>query len=173
MGRFVLGLVIGLCIIPAAVWIYLYFGFAPVATSAGAMPFERSMASMALHARIDKEAPKQVPIPASEANLVSGAKIYHDYCIICHAAASGPKTVLERGMFPLPPMLLQGKGVTDDPPGRSYWVVKNGIRTTGMPAFGQSLTDTQLWQVSLMVANAHNLPAGANQYIAQLPPEWK
>ncbi len=173
MGRFLFGLLIGLCAIPAAVWIYFHFGFAPVATSAGAMPFERYLAGMALHARIAKEAPKQAPISASEESLVSGAKVYHDYCIVCHGAQTGPKTVLERGMFPEPPMLLQGKGVADDPPGRSYWVVKNGIRTTGMPAFGPSLTDTQLWQVSLMVANAHNLPVGASQYIAQLPPEWK
>lgn len=168
-----IGIIIGLCIIPLVVWGYFRFGFAPVATSAGAMPFERSLASMALHARIAKVAPNEVPIQPTEANMVAGAKTYRDFCIICHGAATGPRTVFQQGMFPKPPLLLQGKGVTDDPPGRSYWVIKNGIRTTGMPAFGDALTDTELWQVSLLVANAHNLPPSANQYIAQMPPGVK
>ena len=68
-------------------------------------------------------------------------------------------------------MLLQGMGVTDDPPGESYWKVKNGIRMTGMPAFSPGLTETELWQVSLLVANADKLPAEAKQYVGSLPVE--
>jgi thiosulfate dehydrogenase len=45
-------------------------------------------------------------------------------------------------------------GVTDDPPGETYWKVANGIRLTGMPAFKDMLTDNQMWQVSLLLANA-------------------
>jgi mono/diheme cytochrome c family protein len=52
-------------------------------------------------------------------------------------------------MFPKPPQLMKGKGVTDDPVGETYWKVKNGIRLTGMPGFGASMTDQQMWQVSL------------------------
>ena len=169
MGRFLLGFVIGLCIIPLFIWIYFRFGFAPVATSAGAMPFERSLARMALHARVGKVAPGAAALQPTEDNLISGAKIYRDHCAICHGAQTGPKTAFQQGMFPQPPFLLQGKGVTDDPPGRSYWVTKYGIRLTGMPAFGDALTDTELWQVSLLVANAHSLPPAASQYIAQMP----
>ncbi len=61
-------------------------------------------------------------------------------------------------MFPHPPQLFQGHGVTDDPPGETYWKAANGIRLTGMPGFKASLNDTQLWQVSLMLANADKLP---------------
>jgi mono/diheme cytochrome c family protein len=82
-------------------------------------------------------------------------------------------TVIARGEFPKPPLLLQGKGVTDDPIGQIYWVVKNGIRMTGMPGFGQSLTDTEVWQVSHLLANAHSLPGEARQYIGQMPPGMK
>ena len=40
-------------------------------------------------------------------------------------------------------------GVSDDPPGATYWRVSNGIRLTGMPAYKDVLTDTEMWQVSL------------------------
>jgi len=52
--------------------------------------------------------------------------------------------------------------VTDDPPGETYWKVANGIRLTGMPAFKDVLSDTQMWQVSLLLANADKpLPPAA------------
>ena len=45
-------------------------------------------------------------------------------------------------------------GVSDDEPGETYWKVANGIRLTGMPAFNQVLTDTEMWQVTLLLKNA-------------------
>ena len=167
MYRLLLGLVIGLCVAPIIVLISIFLGLAPVATSSGALPFEQPLESIALHKRAAKEAPKSVPVPPNEANLICGAQVYRDHCLVCHGAVTGPKTEFEQGMFPPPPLLLQGKGVTDYPTEQTYWVVKNGIRATGMPAFSSALTDTQLWQVSLLVANAHNLPPGATQYLTE------
>jgi mono/diheme cytochrome c family protein len=60
-------------------------------------------------------------------------------------------------MFPRPPVLMEGKGVTDDSPEETYWKVANGIRMTGMPGFDQRLTSTQMWQVSQLAANADKL----------------
>jgi mono/diheme cytochrome c family protein len=62
-------------------------------------------------------------------------------------------------MFPKPPELFKGKGVTDDPPEESYWKVANGIRLSGMPSYEKALTQEQMWQVSLLLANADKLPA--------------
>ena len=56
--------------------------------------------------------------------------------------------------------------VTDDPPGKIFWQAKNGIRLTGMPGFNASLSDEQLWDVSLFLANADKLPASAQQALA-------
>jgi mono/diheme cytochrome c family protein len=61
-------------------------------------------------------------------------------------------------MFPRPPQLFHGTGVTDDPPSETYWKATNGIRLSGMPAFKSVLTDTQLWQVSQLLAHANALP---------------
>ena len=53
-------------------------------------------------------------------------------------------------------------GVSDDQPGETYWKVANGIRLTGMPRYKELLTETQMWQVSLLLANADKpLPPAA------------
>ncbi|MEO6835662.1 MAG: cytochrome c [Candidatus Tumulicola sp.] len=47
----------------------------------------------------------------------------------------------------------------DDPDGATYWKVAHGIRFTGMPAFGPSLTERQLWQLTLFLKHMDSLPA--------------
>ena len=132
--KFFLGLIIGLLILPAIGYVYFRFGYAPVATASSPMPFEKKMASMALHARINKEAPKQVPIPVDEPNLTPGARIYVENCAFCHGLPNQKATIAAKGMSPLPPQLFNSEQmVTDDPPGVTYWKVSNGIRMTGMP----------------------------------------
>jgi hypothetical protein len=49
-------------------------------------------------------------------------------------------------------------GVTDDEPWETYWKVADGIRMTGMPGFKQRLSDTQMWQVSVLLKNADKIP---------------
>ena len=62
-------------------------------------------------------------------------------------------------------------GVSDDPPGETYWKVANGIRLTGMPSYKGVLTDTQMWQVSLLLANADKpLPPVALRFSCAGPP---
>jgi hypothetical protein len=73
-------------------------------------------------------------------------------------------------MFPKPPKLMEGTGVTDDPAGESYWKVAGGIRMTGMPGFEKTLSTTQMWQVSLLCANADKLSAPVKQILAVVPP---
>jgi mono/diheme cytochrome c family protein len=155
--------------IAAAVYIYFAGGFAPVATSAQAMPFEKMLANKALHAQVEKQMPKTVPIQGDETNYTAGAHVYIDNCAVCHGLPGHPKTSIAAGEFPAPPQLLEGKGVTDDPPGETFWKVQNGIRLTGMPGFGNSLSQTQMWQVSLLLANADKLPASVHQLLQSAP----
>lgn len=64
--------------------------------------------------------------------------------------------------------------VTDDPVGESYWKVKHGIRLSGMPGFTGLLTDEQIWNVSLLLANADKLPPAVKLALTsppQAPPE--
>ena len=168
MGKFLFGLIVGLIVIPIGVYMYFSTGTAPVATSAAPMPFEKMLAKMALHARLKKEMPKAPPIPADEAAFVAGAQVYKDNCAVCHGLPGQPLTAIAQGMFPQPPKLMEGKGVTDDPPEESYWKVAGGIRMTGMPGFEKLLSPTQMWQVSLLVANADKLPKSAKDALTSV-----
>ena len=133
---------------------YFRFGYAPVATASSPMPFEKQLAHMALNARIHKEAPTSAPLQADEQIYLAGVRVYRENCAVCHALPGQSASATGKGMFPKPPELFKGKGVTDDPAGVTYWKVANGIRLTGMPAYTGSLTTQELWQVSLLLANA-------------------
>ena len=157
MKGFLLGIVVGMVLLFAIVYGYFATGRAPVATSAPPMPFEGQFAHMALHARMEKELPKQVPVTADEPNLIAGARVYVEQCAVCHGLPGKDQSAIAKGEFPQPPHLFQGKGVTDDEPGETYWKVANGIRLTGMPGFNQQLSTTEMWQVSLLLANADKI----------------
>jgi mono/diheme cytochrome c family protein len=165
MRGLLVGFIIGVILLPLIAFCYVYFGYAPVATAAPPFPMERKITSLALKARISKEAPKDAAIPVNEDNLMAGARVYRQQCAVCHGMAGEPETPTSKGMFPHPPQLLKGRGVTNDPPGVTFWKVKNGIRLTGMPAYGLSLSEDQLWQVSLFLANANKLPGDVSAYL--------
>jgi len=169
MSKFVIGLILGLVAVPVMVYFYFSTGSAPVATSAPPMPFEKAFASMALHARVDKEAPKTAPIATDDAAYAAGAQIYKDNCAVCHGLPGQEQTAIAKGMFPKPPKLMEGTGVTDDPAGETYWKVAGGIRMTGMPGYDKSLSTTQMWQVSLLLANADKLPKAVKDSFAPTP----
>lgn len=179
---FILGFIIGIIVLPICGYFYFRFGYAPVATSAPPMPFEKKMAGMALHAKISSEAPKSAPMQPDEPNLTAGAKVYVENCAFCHGLPNQPKpSAAANGMFPPPPQLFNTDDmVTDDPIGNTYWKVDNGIRLTGMPGFGKSLSSTQVWQVSLLLSKADKLPDttkaalnGSNATPAQTAPAQK
>jgi thiosulfate dehydrogenase len=158
MKRFLLGLILGLITVPIAVWIYLRSDGVPVATADPPLPFEATIVHQPLHLRIDREMPKTVPLEASATNLQIGAHIYRQQCAACHGLY-GIRSTFAAGMFPKAPQLWEPHrngvvGVSDDPPGETYWKVANGIRLSGMPAYKKVLNETQMWQVSVLLANA-------------------
>lgn len=166
MRAFVIGVILGAVLVPMCVYYYFVSGTAPAATSASAMPFEKMLAHKALNARIDREMPKTIPIQPTDANFAAGAQVYRDNCAVCHSLPGQKESAIALGMYPKPPKLLEGKGVTDDPAGESYWKVANGIRLTGMPGFRDALNETQMWQVSLLVAQADKLPKSVSDSLS-------
>ena len=169
MKTFLFGLILGFLAVPALVYLYFASGNAPVATAAAPMPFEKKLAQMALHARLEKEMPKSVPISPDESAYAAGAQVYKEHCAVCHGLPGQAQTAIAKGMFPKPPELLEGTGVTDDPPAETYWKVAGGIRMTGMPGFDKTLSTTQMWQVSLLLANADKLPKSVKDSLTPAP----
>jgi len=165
--RLLIGLILGVLLIPFCALVYIQLGLAPVATSAPPLPFEQLITGIAMHKRIDKEAPASSPVPATPETLIAGAHIYHQQCAFCHGLKGQPKTAAGKGEFPQPPQLFEHIGVTDDPVGETYWKTANGIRLTGMPSYRSTLSEEQMWQVSqLLATTVDKLPAEAQRIVS-------
>jgi len=167
MGRIVFGMILVLILVPLAVLAWFHWGTVPVAVADPPLPMEKQITHVALDARVAREMPGNPPIQADQDNLTAGAEVYRDQCSACHGFYGKPSSFGPH-MYPSAPALWQKHnnsdvvGVSDDPPGETYWKVANGIRLTGMPSFKNTLTDTQVWQVSLLLANANRpLPPAA------------
>jgi len=172
MKRILFGLALGLLLSPLLLYLYLAYGRPPVAVADPPFPFEARIAALPLDARIQREAPACSPISATDENLSAGAGIYEDKCENCHGTQTEP-SALGKAVFPPAPQLWAKHpngvvGVSDDPVGETYWKVKNGIRLSAMPAYGKALTETQLWQVSLLLSMADKpLPAEAAKTVGR------
>jgi mono/diheme cytochrome c family protein len=166
----VLGIILGFVLMFLGAYFYFSTGHAPVATNSPEMPFERKFAGMALHAYLDKVPHVNSPVPLDEPNLLAGAKLYKENCAVCHGVPGEPRNAIANGMFPKPPQLFRGMGVTDDEAWESFAKISSGIRMTGMPGFRESLSDTQMWQLSQLVKNADKLPASVKAELAATAP---
>jgi mono/diheme cytochrome c family protein len=169
----ILGILLGVLAMFCGAYLYFSMGQAPVAVTSPEMPFERKFASMALHAYMDRLPHPNPAVPEDEKNFLEGAKIYKQDCAFCHGLPGEPKNAIAAGMFPAPPQLFHGTGVTDDDAWETYWKVSGGIRMTGMPGFKDRLSDTQMWQVSVLLKNADKIPAAVKAELAApstLPP---
>jgi thiosulfate dehydrogenase len=167
MVRIVFGMILALILAPLALLAWFHWGNVPVAVSDPPLPMEKQITHVALNARVAREMPANPPIQADEINLTAGAEVYRDQCAACHGFYGKPSSFGSH-MYPSAPALWQHHknsdvvGVSDDPPGETFWKVTNGIRLTGMPAFKETLTEMQAWQVSVLLANANKpLPPAA------------
>lgn len=159
MRNVVIGFLLGLITIPLCLFIYLRIGHLPVAVADAPFILEKQIVHVPLHARIDAEMPSKVPIEANETTFISGAKVYREQCAICHGTYVQPSSAGEH-MYPHAPFLWRKHGngvvgVSDDPPGETYWKIANGIRLSGMGAFNKTLDETEMWQVTELLANAN------------------
>jgi thiosulfate dehydrogenase len=162
----ILGILLGILLIAGCIYFYFSSGRAPVATSASPIPFERTLARVGLHAYLDKLPHPAPQVAADETNLIAGAKVYKEHCSVCHGLPGEPKSAIQMGMYPAPPELFHGTGVTDDDAWESYWKAENGMRMSGMPSFKGQLTETQIWQVAVLVKNADKITEPVKQELA-------
>jgi mono/diheme cytochrome c family protein len=88
-----------------------------------------------------------------EERIQRGAKAYAQMCVICHLAPGKEPTDVHRGMHPQPPPLAEAAAQWQ--PNELFWIAKNGIKMSGMPAWGVTHSDEELWDV---VAFLQQLP---------------
>jgi mono/diheme cytochrome c family protein len=90
-----------------------------------------------------------VPNDLDNANrILKGAGQYAEMCSGCHLAPGMKRTEISRGLYPRAPELRRKTNLT---PVEQFWVVKHGVKMTGMPAWGVTHDDDLLWDVIAFV----------------------
>jgi len=134
-------------------------GLMPANADSKPPKIERWAARTSLAATLRREAPTSPnPVTLDDGNLIAGIKLYAQNCAVCHGGADGTPSNIARGLYQRAPQLAKD-GVEDDPEGVTYWKVTHGIRFTGMPSFGASLSDEQRWQLALFLKHMDGLPS--------------
>src|ERR1700676_4796550 len=163
------GVVSGIALTLAVALIGAYFlvrsGVIPANADAKPGWLETGMAGTSLNATLRRDAPMgQNPVALTEQNLLNGVHLFAQNCAVCHGSAKGAAapSPIAKGLYQKPPQFATD-GVEDDSEGISFWKIKHGIRLTGMPSFGYSLTDQEIWTLALFLKHMDKLPPAVQQ----------
>lgn len=133
---------------------YAYSGLYDVAASEPDGALSRWALVTIRDRSIDHRASEIAVPPLDDPKLVQeGFEHYHEMCTGCHLAPGMDSSEIREGLNPVPPVLA--KVVPHSSPARLFWVIKNGVKMTGMPAWGTSHSDQMIWA---MVAFLERLP---------------
>jgi len=106
----------------------------------------------------------QPPADLSDpARIRQGAGNYDAMCTGCHLSPGSGPTELSRGLYPAPPDLTRAA----PPPAEAFWVIKHGIKASGMPAWGSSMDDEYIWNMAAFLQELPGLdPARYRELVA-------
>jgi mono/diheme cytochrome c family protein len=103
----------------------------------------------------------------TEANIAAGAQLYLDHCAGCHGVPSNPDSPFGRSFNPPVPEFF--KDAPDMSESQNFYIIQHGVRWTGMPAWGQTLSDTQTWEIVRFLGNVEKLPPAALKVLGPQP----
>jgi len=128
--------------------------------SARAVPsrLEATFARRARHLSIPSEARKTTnPVAATPQSLHEGELHFADHCSVCHGNDGGGQTMFGLGLYPKPPD-LRGPETQRLSDGVLFWIIENGVRFTGMPAFsGHGGAEEDSWRLVLFIRHLPHL----------------
>jgi len=119
--------------------------------------WERAIARMAFNASVARRAARVPnPIPIRDEELLNGLRIYRDGCAGCHGDYGRPSDWGTEGFYPRVPQFA----VTPPrkPDWQLYWIVKHGVRYSGMGAWERLVPDSTIWRVVTFLSRLDSLP---------------
>jgi mono/diheme cytochrome c family protein len=93
---------------------------------------------------------EDIHVPDSDGEATIEGEVvshYHGMCRPCHGAPGSSPEEFAEGLYPAPPSLTSGEVQEERAKAETFWVVKHGIKMTGMPAFGPTHDDQDLWDL--------------------------
>jgi len=165
MKKVVLTLVILFVLLVGLALAVIYTGAYDVSAARPEGSLTRWASSTMMEHSVKRQA-NQVVVPSlDDSALVRiGFDHYNEMCVSCHGSPAGGRTEAGLGLNPPAPDLSEA--AKEWKPAELYWIIQNGIKMTGMPAFGLTHDENEIWG---MVAFVRKLPGmSAEQYKAFL-----
>lgn len=157
MRAFAGGLLLGAFLMPFAALIVLLLGWYPVPATSDPSRWEASLARRAFAASVARQAERlRNPVPPSSGNLRLGLKIYRDNCAGCHGDAGKPSPWGTTAFYPRVPQFDSAPPLKPD--WQMFWIVKRGVRYTGMGAWEGLMSEEDTWKVVSFLSRLKNLP---------------
>jgi thiosulfate dehydrogenase len=156
---FIVGVLFAVLATAIAGFVIIQTGTMPANADARPPAFERWAAKTSLHRTLNRARRLVDPLALNDRNVIAGIKVYDQSCAVCHGDSRAIPTTVARGLYQRPPQLAR-YGVEDDPQWVTRWKVQHGIRWTGMPAFGPTLSETAIWQVTMFLKTMDHLSPG-------------
>jgi thiosulfate dehydrogenase len=162
MRAFAIGFIAGIVLLLGALYAYARLGFINPRADASVSSLELNQAMSILDASIGRRAPEtKNPIPADETNLTEGMKLFQSNCAGCHGDINHPDSALAQSFYPRAPQFQHDQPDMEE--NENFYLIKHGIRWSGMPAWKQSLSDQQIWQICAFLGNMDKLPASIDE----------
>lgn len=157
MRGFVLGIIFTLVVGLGGAYLYTTTGhFDTRAVGNTPSTFERRTANRTTDAWVDANAPKQDnPFKPTMDVIMDGSMTYDKNCAMCHGSLKEPMSPLRKNFYPAVPQLMNR--TPDDPDGNIFYVVKYGIRFTGMPGWSGVLSDDDIWKTVAFIKNSSQM----------------
>jgi len=152
--RVIVGILIGWLLLAGVVGLVVWSGGYNVAATNPPGKTESKFAAFALSRAIQKRAPAKANPFTKPEDVRAGLAHYKENCLDCHGAPGVEESEFGQGLNPpAPDLTLPSMQRMRD--GELFWVVSNGIRMTGMPAFSPTHKEDEIWKV---VAFVRHLP---------------
>ncbi len=169
MRGFILGILFTLIALVVGAFVFLKLGYVDVRADKPVGRVERQVANMAMDASVERAAKagrfegKDNPVRPTEDNLMTGAMLYEKNCAMCHGSSAdrGHASPMSSAFYPNVPQIV--RRIPGDPDWHLFWVTKTGIRWTGMPAWGKTLNDNDIWTIITFVKNSDRLPQSVQE----------
>jgi mono/diheme cytochrome c family protein len=118
-----------------------------------------------VHRAVDSlEGKVQIPKLDDPERVRTGFEHYHEMCVTCHGAPGIKVSEVGQGLNPFPPELARRR---HPEPAEDYWIVKNGIKMTGMPSFGVTHTEDELWAIVAFLSKLPKLSPAEYQAMVE------
>ena len=162
-------LVAGMVVLALLAYAGAWSGYYNIAADSPHEPITYRFLTMVRERSIQRHA-RDIRVPSLDdpGLVLKGAGQYAAMCTGCHLAPGLRDSELRAGLYPQPPVLAQQ--AVD--PREAFWVIKHGIKMSGMPAWGATHDDPTIWSIVAFVQKLPGMtPAQYKEIVAKAPPD--